>query len=164
MLPLSATSRPGQPRSEAGGPGLGIRAHGRDHGTSDTRTSRPTAVAATQTWTAARHEYAAARRGRSAIASAMPTGKLVSMTPIAVEISRPVNQSATILVSATFKRTPPTPDDDAPHRGQGEARALGGDESAHHHQREARARDVPAAEALTEHPPGQRHHAAGEQE
>ena len=66
-------------------------------------------MAATQTWTAVRHECAAARRGRSAIASAMPTGKLVSMTPIPVEISRPVNQSATILVSATFKRTPPTP-------------------------------------------------------
>ena len=55
-------------------------------------------------------------------------------------------------------------DHDAPRRREREVRALGGDESAHQHQGEAAARDVPAPEALTEEATGQRHHATGQQE
>jgi hypothetical protein len=44
-----------------------------------------------------------------AVAMPSPTGQLVSMTPIAVDISRAANQSATILASRMFMSTAPTP-------------------------------------------------------
>ncbi|MEY9648115.1 hypothetical protein ABIF26_002468 [Bradyrhizobium elkanii] len=47
--------------------------------------------------------------GNSMRATAMPAGHELMKMAIAVAISRPANQSATILVIRTFRRTPPMP-------------------------------------------------------
>ena len=56
-----------------------------------------------------RHDQRAATLPSVTSASPMPTGQLVSMTPIAVEISLLVNQSATIFARRRLSRIPPAP-------------------------------------------------------
>ena len=58
---------------------------------------------------AVRHDVRVARPPIVAAASPRPTGQLVSMMAIAVDIPPPTNQSATILASNTFISTAPTP-------------------------------------------------------
>src|SRR5215813_4500026 len=61
------------------------------------------------TYIAALHDHATATAGREIRPRASPRGQLAMNTDMAATISRPANQSVTILVMTTLMRTAPTP-------------------------------------------------------
>ena len=67
---------------------------------------------------AACQEWALATGGRINSASAIPSGQLVTRMPSAVTISRPWNQSVTILVTSTLKKIAPVPESTRPTMSQ----------------------------------------------
>ena len=70
---------------------------------------KPSAALTAATTIAVRHDVAVATLPNVAVASPSPTGHAVSITAIAVAISRPANQSAVILISRMFMSTEPPP-------------------------------------------------------
>src|SRR5437899_13052584 len=67
-------------------------------------TTRPSAAIAAAATSDVRHDVAVAKPPRVAAARPRPTGHAVSITAIAVAISRPANQSAVILTRRIFMR------------------------------------------------------------
>src|SRR6185437_16510306 len=68
-----------------------------------------TAELAAVAYTATGQDSAPASGGSSARAAAMPTGQEETSSPVAVEISRPANQSVVTVGSSTISTTEPAP-------------------------------------------------------